>query len=80
MKKRIGSMATTKAKRKTSKPKTVKTWAREVKSAKKAVSNAENKIRAARRLIKKQIAAGTYETPDKIDAAVTAKADEIMQE
>ena len=29
-------MATTKAKRKTSKPKTVKTWAREVKSAKKA--------------------------------------------
>ncbi len=50
-------MATTKAKRKTSKPKTPKVWAREVKSAKKAVSNAETKIKAARRLIKMQMAA-----------------------
>ena len=50
-------MTTTKAKRKTYKPKTPAMWTREVKSATKAVSNAEKKIKAARRLVKKHMAA-----------------------
>ena len=59
-------MATTKAKRKVSKPKSPKVWARKVKSAKKAVSAAEKKIKAARRMIKKQMAAKvTYKAAKK---------------
>ncbi len=50
-------MATTKAKRKTSKPKSLTIWTRDVKNAKKAVSTAEKKIKAARRLVKQYMAA-----------------------
>ncbi|MCH8139098.1 MAG: HU family DNA-binding protein, partial [Proteobacteria bacterium] len=50
-------MATTKMKRTTYKPKTPAMWTREVKSAKKAVSGAEKKVKAARRALKKHMAA-----------------------
>ena len=50
-------MAIKKAKRKSSKPKTPKMWAREIMSAKKSVSGAEKKIKAARLLVKKHMAA-----------------------